>query len=58
MFQNSDVVIHVIRSMTGASAHEWGSKGVPNSQLMPKPQALRHRPPSRSSSMPPPLWDR
>ena len=26
--------------MTGASAHEWGSKGVPNSQLMPKPFAI------------------
>ena len=25
--------------MTGASAHDWGSKGVPNSQLMPKPFA-------------------
>jgi DNA-binding response OmpR family regulator len=23
--------------ITGASAHEWGSKGVPNSELMPKP---------------------
>ena len=23
--------------ITGASAHEWGSKGVPHSQLMPKP---------------------
>ena len=26
--------------MTGASAHEWGSKGVPNSQLMTKPFAV------------------
>ena len=26
--------------MTGASAHDWGSKGVPNSQLMPKPFAV------------------
>ncbi|MCW6512022.1 response regulator transcription factor [Lichenifustis flavocetrariae] len=26
--------------MTGASAHEWASKGVPNSQLMPKPFAV------------------
>jgi CheY-like chemotaxis protein len=26
--------------MTGASAHEWGSKGVPNSQLMPTPFAI------------------
>ena len=25
--------------MTGGSAHEWASKGVPNSQLMPKPFA-------------------
>ncbi len=26
--------------MTGASAHDWASKGVPNSQLMPKPFAV------------------
>ncbi len=26
--------------MSGASAHEWASKGVPNSQLMPKPFAI------------------
>lgn len=26
--------------MTGASAHEWASKGVPNSLLMPKPFAV------------------
>ncbi len=26
--------------MTGASAHDWASKGVPNSQLMTKPFAL------------------
>ena len=26
--------------MTGASAHDWGSKGVPNSQLMSKPFAV------------------
>ena len=26
--------------MTGASAHDWGSKGVPNSQLTPKPFAI------------------
>ena len=26
--------------MTGASAHDWGSKGVPNSQLIPKPFAV------------------
>ena len=26
--------------MTGASAHDWGSKGVPNSQLMTKPFAV------------------
>ena len=25
--------------MTGASAHEWASKGVPNSLLVPKPFA-------------------
>jgi DNA-binding response OmpR family regulator len=25
--------------MTGASAHDWASKGVPNSQIMPKPFA-------------------
>jgi CheY-like chemotaxis protein len=25
---------------TGASAHEWASQGVPNSQLMPKPFAV------------------
>jgi CheY-like chemotaxis protein len=25
--------------MTAASAHDWASKGVPNSQLMPKPFA-------------------
>jgi hypothetical protein len=26
--------------MTGASAHDWASQGVPNSQLMPKPFAV------------------
>jgi DNA-binding response OmpR family regulator len=26
--------------MTGGSAHEWASRGVPNSQLMPKPFAV------------------
>jgi two-component SAPR family response regulator len=26
--------------ITGASAHDWASKGVPNSQLMPKPFAV------------------
>ncbi len=26
--------------MTGASAHDWASKGVPNSQLLPKPFAI------------------
>jgi hypothetical protein len=26
--------------MTGANAHEWGSRGVPNSQLVPKPFAV------------------
>ncbi|MCW6513033.1 response regulator [Hyphomicrobiales bacterium BP6-180914] len=26
--------------MTGASAHDWASKGVPNSVLMPKPFAV------------------
>lgn len=26
--------------MTGASAHDWGSKGVPKSQLMTKPFAI------------------
>jgi hypothetical protein len=26
--------------ITGDSGHDWGSKGVPNSQLLPKPFAM------------------
>ncbi len=26
--------------MSGGSAHEWASQGVPNSQIMPKPFAV------------------